>query len=79
MAEGIVPGLEAADLEESVATTDITILETLPGLVGETSLDVRPKEHLGLQKLLAIQERPEAGQSGAEAWWLGPLGTGDQW
>lgn len=56
MAEGTVLGLEAADLEELVVTTDVTVLETLLGLVGETSLDIRPKERLGLQKLLGIQE-----------------------
>lgn len=56
MAEGTVPGLEAADLEESVAATDVTVLEALLGLALEASKYVRPKERLGLQKPLADLE-----------------------
>lgn len=77
MSEGTVPGLEAADLEESVATPDVIVLEALLGPAGEASLDVRPKDRSGLQKPVDDQEWLETEHGGTGEWWLGPLGTVD--
>lgn len=80
MAEGTVPRLEAVDLEESVATMEVTVLEALPGPAEEVSLDVWPKEQPVMgQGPPKSQESSAAGQSGTGEQWMGPLGTVDYW
>lgn len=77
MAEGTVPGLEAADLEESVATTDRTVLEAVEPAKG-IPMVVRPKERKATgPEPLKGQEALDAGQGGTEGCWLGPSGAMD--
>lgn len=74
---GAVPGLEAADFEESVAPMEVTVLEALRGPADEAPVDVRPKDCPGWQKPVDDQRQAEAGQGEGEAreWWLGNFRT----
>lgn len=71
MAEGTVLGLEAADLEECAVATEITVLEAIPGLAWEASLDISPKDHSSARKPPLDHGDPEAGQ--------GPPGLTGEW